>query len=300
MRRSKKLCNIIEDINKKAEEVEKTLKELMESFKPVISKTLFDSMEYSLFSGGKRIRPVLAMYSAEIVNGDQKTACKVGSALELIHTYSLIHDDLPSMDDDDYRRGEKANHIVYGPGIAILAGDGLLTGTFEILSNMDLEPAKKIKIINVISKNAGANGMVGGQVLDLESEDKDIEIEDLKNIHLAKTGALFKAAILSGAYTANPTEREIQALKIYSEKLGLLFQITDDILDVIGDEKKMGKAVGSDDQLNKSTYPKILGLSGAKKEAEKIFTEAQKSLNVFEGKATKLNELAKYVLNRDH
>ena len=294
------MCNIIEDINKKAEEVEKTLKELMKSFKPVISKTLFDSMEYSLFSGGKRIRPVLAMYSAEIVNGDQKTACKVGSALELIHTYSLIHDDLPSMDDDDYRRGEKANHIVYGPGIAILAGDGLLTGTFEILSNMDLEPAKKIKIINVISKNAGANGMVGGQVLDLESEDKDIEIEDLKNIHLAKTGALFKAAILSGAYTANPTEREIQALKIYSEKLGLLFQITDDILDVIGDEKKMGKAVGSDDQLNKSTYPKILGLSGAKKEAEKIFTEAQKSLNVFEGKATKLNELAKYVLNRDH
>jgi len=300
MRRSKKLCNIIEDINKKAEEVEKTLKELMESFKPVISKTLFDSMEYSLFSGGKRIRPVLAMYSAEIVNGDQKTACKVGSALELIHTYSLIHDDLPSMDDDDYRRGEKANHIVYGPGIAILAGDGLLTGAFEILSDMNLEPTKKIKIIKIISKNAGANGMVGGQVLDLESEDKDIEIEDLKNIHLAKTGALFKAAILAGAYTANPTKKEIEAFKIYSEKLGLLFQITDDILDIIGDEKKLGKAVGSDDQSNKSTYPKILGLNGAKKEAEKMFTEAQKSLNIFEGKATKLNELAKYVLNRDH
>jgi len=294
------LCNIIEDINKKAEEVEKTLKELMESFKPVISKTLFDSMEYSLFSGGKRIRPVLAMYSAEIVNGDQKTACKVGSALELIHTYSLIHDDLPSMDDDDYRRGEKANHIVYGPGIAILAGDGLLTGAFEILSDMNLEPTKKIKIIKIISKNAGANGMVGGQVLDLESEDKDIEIEDLKNIHLAKTGALFKAAILAGAYTANPTKKEIEAFKIYSEKLGLLFQITDDILDIIGDEKKLGKAVGSDDQSNKSTYPKILGLNGAKKEAEKMFTEAQKSLNIFEGKATKLNELAKYVLNRDH
>ncbi len=294
------MCNIIEDINKKAEEVEKTLKELMESFKPVISKTLFDSMEYSLFSGGKRIRPVLAMYSAEIVNGDQKTACKVGSALELIHTYSLIHDDLPSMDDDDYRRGEKANHIVYGPGIAILAGDGLLTGAFEILSDMNLEPTKKIKIIKIISKNAGANGMVGGQVLDLESEDKDIEIEDLKNIHLAKTGALFKAAILAGAYTANPTKKEIEAFKIYSEKLGLLFQITDDILDIIGDEKKLGKAVGSDDQSNKSTYPKILGLNGAKKEAEKMFTEAQKSLNIFEGKATKLNELAKYVLNRDH
>ncbi|HKL76114.1 MAG TPA: farnesyl diphosphate synthase [Halanaerobiales bacterium] len=294
------MCNIIEDINKKAEEVEKTLKELMKSFKPVISKTLFDSMEYSLFSGGKRIRPVLAMYSAEIVNGDQKTACKVGSALELIHTYSLIHDDLPSMDDDDYRRGEKANHIVYGPGIAILAGDGLLTGAFEILSDMNLEPTKKIKIIKIISKNAGANGMVGGQVLDLESEDKDIEIEDLKNIHLAKTGALFKAAILAGAYTANPTKKEIEAFKIYSEKLGLLFQITDDILDIIGDEKKLGKAVGSDDQSNKSTYPKILGLNGAKKEAEKMFTEAQKSLNIFEGKATKLNELAKYVLNRDH
>ena len=294
------MYDIIEDINNKAEIVEKTLRELMESFRPVISETLFNSMEYSLFSGGKRIRPVLAMYSAEIVNGNQKTACKVGSALELIHTYSLIHDDLPSMDDDDYRRGEKANHIVYGPGIAILAGDGLLTGTFEILSNMDLEPAKKIKIINVISKNAGVNGMVGGQVLDLESEDKDIEIEDLKKIHLAKTGALFKAAILSGAYIANPTEKEIEALKIYSEKLGLLFQITDDILDITGDEKKLGKAVGSDDQLNKSTYPKLLGLKGAKKEAEKMFEEAQKSLNIFEGKAKKLSELAKYVLNRDH
>ncbi|MGM0438576.1 MAG: polyprenyl synthetase family protein [Bacillota bacterium] len=294
------MYDIIKDINKKAEIVEKTLRELMESFKPVISKTLFDSMEYSLFSGGKRIRPVLSMYSAEIVNGDQKTACKIGSALELIHTYSLIHDDLPSMDDDDYRRGEKANHIVYGPGVAILAGDGLLTGAFEILSNMDLEPAKKIKIINVISKNAGVNGMVGGQVLDLESEDKDIEIEELKKIHLAKTGALFEAAILSGAYTATPTEREIKALKIYSEKLGLLFQITDDILDITGDEKKLGKAVGSDDQLNKSTYPKLLGLNGAKKEAEKIFNEAQKSLKIFEGKANKLNELAKYILKRDH
>lgn len=294
------MYDIIEDINNKAETVEKILGELMESFKPVISKTLFDSMEYSLFSGGKRIRPILAMYSAEIVNGDQKTACEIGSALELIHTYSLVHDDLPSMDDDDYRRGEKANHIVYGPGIAILAGDGLLTGAFELISNMNLENNKIVKIINIISKNAGVNGMVAGQVLDLESENKNVKIEDLKKIHLAKTGALFKAAILSGAYTAEPTNKEIEALKTYSEKLGLLFQITDDILDVIGDEEKLGKNVGSDDQLNKSTYPKLLGLDGAKNEAQKIFNEVQESLKLFEGKANKLNELAKYILNRDH
>ena len=294
------MYDIVDDINKKAKIVEKNLEELIDNFKPGISKTLIESMEYSLFSGGKRIRPVLSMISAEIVGGDQKAACKIGSALELIHTYSLVHDDLPSMDDDDYRRGEKSNHIVYGPGIAILAGDGLLTGTFELISNMDLEDKKIVKIINIISKNSGVNGMVGGQVLDLESEGKSIGLEDLKKIHLAKTGALFKAAILSGAYTSNPTEAEIESLKIYSEKLGLLFQITDDILDVIGDEEKLGKAVGSDDKLNKSTYPKLLGLDGAKDEAEKIFKKAQDALGIFEGRAKKLNDLAKYILNRDH
>ena len=294
------MYDIVKDINKKAKRVEKTLKKLVENFKPAISNTLLESMEYSLFSGGKRIRPVLSMISAEIVDGDKKAACEIGSALELIHTYSLVHDDLPSMDDDDYRRGEKANHIVYGPGVAVLAGDGLLTGAFELISSMNLEANKIVKIINIISKNSGVNGMVGGQVLDLESENKNIGIEDLKKIHLAKTGALFKAAILSGAYTANPNRKEIESLKIFSEKLGLLFQITDDILDVIGDEEKLGKAVGSDDKLNKSTYPKLLGLNGAKNEAEKIFKEAQESLNIFEGKAKKLSDLAEYVLHRDY
>lgn len=294
------MSDIVEEINQKAQKVEKTLEELLENFKPAISETLLESMEYSLFSGGKRIRPVLSMLSAEVVDGDQKSACEIGSTLELIHTYSLIHDDLPSMDDDDYRRGKKANHIVYGPGIAVLAGDGLLTGAFELISNLELEANKKVKIINTISKNSGVNGMVGGQVLDLESEDKNIGIDELKKVHLAKTGALFKAAILSGAYTANLNKKEIESLKTYSEKLGLLFQITDDILDVIGDEEKLGKAIGSDDQSNKSTYPKLLGLNGAKREAEKIFKEAQESLNIFGEKAKKLNDLAQFVLNRDH
>ena len=294
------MYDIIEDINQKAKIVEETLVDIMGSFEPVVSETLLEAMKYSLFSGGKRIRPVLAMISAETLDGDQKTACKIGSALELIHTYSLIHDDLPSMDDDDYRRGEKANHIVYGPGKAILAGDGLLTGAFEFISGLDLDPEKRLKIINIISSNSGVNGMVGGQVLDLESEDKNIGIAELKKIHLAKTGALFKAAILSGAYTSNPTEEELQSLKVYAEKLGLLFQITDDILDVIGDEEKLGKKIGSDDQSNKNTYPKLLGLNGAKNEAEKTFKEAQDALNIFGRKGRKFDDLAQYVLNRDH
>ena len=292
--------DIRDTINKKAKIVEKTLENLINSFQPVIADTLFESMKYSLFSGGKRLRPILSMLSAEMTGGDQDKACKIGSALEMIHTYSLIHDDLPSMDDDTYRRGKKANHIVYGPGRAILAGDGLLTASFQLISEMDLEAEKLIKIIQVISKGAGVNGMVGGQVLDLESEGKKISLSELKKIHLAKTAALFESAILAGAYTGNPDDNEIKALKTYSEKLGLLFQITDDILDVTGDEAKLGKAIGSDSKLDKSTYPKLMGLDGAKEEAEKMVKEAKESLALFGEKSHLFKSLLDFVLIRDH
>lgn len=291
---------IEEIIDKKAKSVEANLKDIMATLKPVISDTLFQAMNYSVFSGGKRLRPILAMMSAEMVGGNVEKACKIGSALELIHTYSLIHDDLPSMDDDDYRRGKKANHRVYGPGIAVLAGDGLLTSAFGIISGMDLKAEKIVKIIQVISRGAGVNGMVGGQVLDLKSEGKEIELDQLKKIHLAKTAGLFRAAVLSGAYTANPDKEELEALNLYAEKLGLLFQITDDILDITGDEAKLGKKVGSDSQLDKSTYPKLMGLDKAKIKAARTAEEAKDALGIFEEGAVYLKQLIDLILKRDH
>lgn len=292
--------DIIEVINNKAEKVERELRDLMAFFEPVIANKLFESMKYSLFSGGKRLRPILAILSAELTDGDSKKALKIGASIELIHTYSLIHDDLPSMDDDDYRRGKKANHLVYGPGMAILAGDALLTATFELISKMKFKAEKKVKIINLISKEAGLNGMVGGQALDLKYENKKINLSQLKKIHLAKTAALFRAAIVSGAYTGNISEKKVKYLELFSEKLGLLFQITDDILDLTGDSKKLGKEIGSDSQLDKSTYPKLLGLEGAKKEAKKTAIEAKDSLSIFGEKAYKFKDLIDFILTRDH
>ncbi|MGM0409310.1 MAG: polyprenyl synthetase family protein [Bacillota bacterium] len=292
--------DIIELIDKKAKEVEKELGDLISTFEPVIAEDLFESMKYSLFSGGKRLRPILAILSAELTDGDSKKATKIGASIEMIHTYSLIHDDLPSMDDDDYRRGKKANHLVYGSGMAILAGDALLTATFELISKMKLKAEKKVKIIRLISKEAGLNGMVGGQALDLKYENKEINLSKLKKIHLAKTAALFRAAIVSGAYTGDINKKEVKSLKLFSKKLGLLFQITDDILDLTGDSKKLGKEIGSDSQLDKSTYPKLLGLEGAKKEAKKTANKAKESLAIFGGKADKFKDLIDFILTRDH
>jgi len=294
------LGDIIDLISKKAEEVDEELSNLISSFEPVISEKLFESMKYSLFSGGKRLRPILAILSAELTNGDPQKASKIRASIELIHTYSLIHDDLPSMDDDDYRRGKKANHLVYGPGMAILAGDALLTATFQLISEMKLEAEKKVKIIQLIAKEAGLNGMVGGQALDLKYENKEINLSQLQKIHLAKTAALFRAAIVSGAYTGEISQKEVKSLELFSEKLGLLFQITDDILDLTGDSEKLGKEVGSDSKLDKSTYPKLLGLEGAQKEAEKTAKKAKEALWIFGDKADKFNKLIDFILTRDH
>jgi len=178
-------------LKKKAKIINETLEGLMNINDKIISNTLLKAMKYTLFSGGKRIRPILTIMIAELLDGDVKSARKLGAAIELIHTYSLIHDDLPSMDNDNYRRGKLTNHKVFGTGIAILAGDGLLTYGFNILTHLDLPPENRIKIIELISNGIGYNGMVGGQVLDLEAENKDISIEELKIIHKAKTGALF-------------------------------------------------------------------------------------------------------------
>lgn len=260
--------------------------------------TIIDSMEYSLKAGGKRIRPILSMRVAQMLNGNLVAAANVGLAVEFIHTYSLIHDDLPAMDDDDYRRGQLSNHKVFGEGMAVLAGDALLTHAFEILSELDLKADDKLGVINLAAKNVGFKGMVGGQSLDLKFEDKSIDLQTLIKLHNYKTGALFKTAILGGAFCAEPSEDEKNALQKYAEHLGLLFQITDDILDKTGDQKKLGKEIGSDEKSNKSTYVSLLGLAKAKEQAEEVAEAAKEELSLFKNNEF-LKYLIDYILNRD-
>jgi len=292
------LSEIKNILKKYAAESDELLEKIFDDKEIYLSETLITSMKYTLFSGGKRLRPILSRMAAEIVDGDIESAMIVGNAIEMIHTYSLIHDDLPSMDNDEYRRGKLTNHRVYGTGVAVLAGDGLLTYAFNILSKLNLPAEKIVKIIELISYSAGVQGMVGGQLLDLEAENKEIGLKEMIEIHRAKTGALFKCSILAGAYCGNPTIEEIDALEKYAEKLGLTFQIVDDILDVIGDEEKLGKKTGSDQKLNKSTYPKLLGLDKTRQEAEKNASEAKNVLFIFGEKADKMKNLMDFIVNR--
>lgn len=292
----------MEEFQKELEEyiidVEKDLEGLFKDKELYLSETLISAIKYSLFSGGKRLRPILTRTVAEMLDGDIDSARKAGAVIEMIHTYSLIHDDLPSMDNDDYRRGRLTNHRVYGSGVAILAGDGLLTYAFNVLSKLSLPAEKIVKLIELISESAGLQGMVGGQLLDLEAEDKNIGLEEMKKIHRAKTGALFRAAILAGAYCSEVSSEGFRALENFAEKLGLTFQIVDDILDIVGDEEKLGKQTGSDEKANKSTYPSLLGLEEAKKEAERNAKEGKRELNIYGEKGRFLLDLMDFILER--
>ncbi|MBF2757172.1 MULTISPECIES: polyprenyl synthetase family protein [unclassified Staphylococcus] len=229
-----------------------------------LNTNLEESMQYSLNAGGKRIRPLLVFLTLDVLNQDYIKGKQTALALEMIHTYSLIHDDLPPMDNDDYRRGKLTNHKVYGEWKAILAGDALLTKAFEIVADDELlEPEVKVKVLSRLAHNSGHLGMVGGQTLDMQSEDKPVDLETLEQIHKAKTGALLKFAILSAADIAKVDQSTSQLLESFSDHLGLMFQIKDDLLDVYGDESKLGKKVGSDIENHKSTYVSLLGKKGA-------------------------------------
>ena len=264
-----------------------------------IDENLLRAMEYSLFAGGKRIRPILLMSAADSVGVSGEKFVKVASALEIIHTYSLIHDDLPAMDDDDYRRGKLTNHKVFGEATAILAGDALLTLAFEvILRQKDVEPAILLKVLSEISTAAGSAGMVGGQAIDLRSEGVKIDFETLKLMHKGKTGALFRAAIRSGAILAQSDEKKLENLTKYAENFGLAFQITDDILDVTGDAKILGKPTGSDAKNLKSTYVSLTSLDAAKNFAQAAVDEALDALKDFGTEANFLRELVKYLIAR--
>ena len=261
---------------------------------------LAESMKYSLMAGGKRLRPILLMAAADAVGARGEDYLTSACALEMIHTYSLIHDDLPAMDDDDYRRGRLTNHKVYGAGVATLAGDALLTMAFEVLLRQKgVAPETLVRVVREVSIAAGPNGMVGGQALDLASEGKQIDRETLRRMHMAKTGALFRAAVRSGAILAGADESALAALTEYAEAFGLAFQITDDILDVTGDEAAIGKPVGSDERNHKSTYVTLTSLDEAKRLAREAADRAHRALAPLGGKTEFLDELAEYLVTRD-
>ncbi len=266
---------------------------------PAYDETLEKAMEYSLMAGGKRLRPVLLMAAADAVGKDGTAFLTTGCAIEMIHTYSLIHDDLPAMDNDDYRRGKPTNHKVFGDGIAVLAGDALLTLAFEVMLRQEgAAPETLVTVVSEMSRAAGPYGMVGGQVLDLEGEGRRLDLAALRKIHMGKTGALFCAAIRSGAILAGAKEEELAALTLYAERFGLAFQITDDILDVTGDEAAIGKPVGSDIRNEKATYVTLTSLEEAKKLAEDAVDEAVAALDIFGERAAFLRDLALFLLGR--
>ena len=265
-----------------------------------LNKDLAKAMNYSLMAGGKRLRPILIMAAADALGVDGEKFLRLSTSIEFIHTYSLIHDDLPAMDNDDYRRGKLTNHKVFGEALAILAGDALLTMAFEIIAtdkNVDAET--KVKIITEMSKAAGAEGMVGGQVIDMQSENKKIDIQTLKQMHAAKTGALFCAAIRSGAILAGADEKQLANLTEYARQFGLAFQITDDILDVVGDEKTIGKTVEKKKKKNKSLFVFLGSFGCANALAQEAVDKAKASLVDFGENAEFLRALVDYLITRN-
>ncbi len=265
--------------------------------------SIHKAMRYSIFAGGKRVRPVLMLAACEAVGGIIEKAMPSACAMEMIHTYSLIHDDLPAMDNDDFRRGRPTNHKVFGEAIAILAGDGLLTEAFKLISNpsfaTDIESATRLAVIHEIATCAGTYGMVGGQVVDMESEGKpEIDLPTVQYIHTHKTGALIKASVVAGALLGGADEVQLAAIRRYGEAAGLAFQIADDILDIEGTTEEIGKDAGSDEARGKATYPAVMGLAAAKQEAKAMMDEAMLALEPLGKPAEPLREIARYIVER--
>lgn len=267
-----------------------------------LQKQVIEAARYSLFAGGKRIRPILCLAAAEVVGGKIEHVMPAACALEMIHTYSLIHDDLPAMDNDDFRRGVPTNHKVYGEAIAILAGDALLTEAFEFLAmsgNPGVSgPDRVLEVIRVAVKAAGYRGMIGGQVIDLECENRKVDLATVEYMHIHKTGALLSASLEIGAVLGGGSEPQVQTLKTYGHHLGLAFQITDDLLDVEGDVEQMGKMPGSDLAKNKMTYPALLGLAQSREAAKDHVDRALESLESYGEIAQPLRAIARYLLVR--
>lgn len=289
-------------LNHKIELVEDGLRQNFQR-KDNMQSVIYDACQYSLFAGGKRLRPVIMLASYEIFKDDCERIIPYACAMEMIHTYSLIHDDLPAMDNDDYRRGRLSNHKKFDEATAILAGDALLNKAFEVMLTASVSFDDKqlaIQAMQTIANSSGTEGMIGGQIVDMYCNDSIKTIDDLKYLQDHKTGAIIKSSAMAGGILAGASEKEIEALKEFAGKLGLAFQIQDDILDVEGDENVLGKPIGSDEENNKKTYVTMLGLETAKKTQEKLTYEAVKSLECFGDRASNLTNLAIKLLDRNH
>ena len=276
----------------------------MDAFLPKAKErpaTIHAAMRYSVFAGGKRLRPVLCLAAAEACGGEIPNALAAACAVELMHTYSLVHDDLPAMDDDDLRRGRPTCHKVYGEGMAVLCGDALLTESFAVLARTT--PTKRYGTRDYIAELAdtgGSRNLIGGQVMDLEGEGQKLTKRDLVRIHEAKTAALLTTSLRLGAMTANATPAKLQALTLFGHALGLAFQVIDDILDVTQSTEMLGKTAGKDQAVEKSTYPAILGLDASRKEAARLTKAAMDALKPFGAKAARLREIATHLLKREY
>jgi geranylgeranyl diphosphate synthase type II len=276
------------------------------SLGPERPESLREAMRYSLLAGGKRLRPILCLAACELAHGDAEQALPTAVALEMIHTMSLIHDDLPAMDNDDLRRGRPTNHKMFGEANAILAGDALLTRAFEMvaLRSPGVPPERLLQVVAELSLASGAPGLVGGQVVDLECEGKPVDLDTLEYIHLHKTGALLRASVLTGALVAGAPEPLLDALRTYARGIGLAFQIIDDILDVTASSEVLGKTAGKDLAADKTTYPKLLGLEESRRRAEALVAEAKQALAPWSSgetgeRAAPLLALADFITSRD-
>jgi geranylgeranyl diphosphate synthase type II len=270
---------------------------------PFQPSVLFDAMHYSLFAGGKRVRPILMFASYEACGGEPEDIVPQATSVELIHTYSLIHDDLPAMDNDDLRRGKPTNHKVFGEAMAILAGDALLTEAFLMMTvtisqRKTLRPQYIMNAIREVALAAGARGMVGGQAQDILSERSEPDEHTLKFIHLHKTAALIKASVRIGAFLAGARGKKLRALTTYGENIGLAFQIIDDILDIEGNTEELGKSAGSDIEKHKMTYPSLIGIDESRSAAQELVDEGINALKKFSSEAEPLREIARYLLQR--
>lgn len=289
---------IKEILRKKAQIVDRALAEYLPE-KDVPQGRIYEAMRYSLFAGGKRLRPAIVLLACEMCGGDANQAIPFACAIEMIHTYSLIHDDLPAMDNDKLRRGKPTNHVVYGEGMAILAGDALLNKAFEIIASQTTVSAETaMQALGILATASGTEGMIGGQVIDIENEGKAIDAKTLETLHLLKTGALIRAAGNMGAAVAGADAATMERVDAYCKNLGIAFQIQDDILDVTGSQQELGKPIGSDAENAKTTYVTLYGIDQAEKLVADYTEKAVTALEPFGERGAALRALAEYLIGR--
>ena len=286
-------------LNEDIEIINKALKDAMVHDQNLQQK-IYEAMEYSLYAGGKRLRPVLMLETAKMCGGNTQAVLPFACAMEMIHTYSLIHDDLPAMDNDDFRRRKPTNHKIFGEAMAILAGDALLNKAFETaLSAKSENPSLTLRAMAVLAGSSGTEGMIGGQVVDIEREGKQIGVSELRYLHQLKTGAIIRSSCTIGAVLSGASEEEIKAVDEFASSLGVAFQIRDDILDCIGTEEELGKPIGSDAEEGKNTYVSLLGLEKSKELVAEYSQKAVKALHIFGEKAEFLRWITEYLITRN-